>query len=84
MTDSVDDTLGNRDMLGLAYSPRDLRPEDVHSFTALVLGTGTEGSASVVYLDEVTGERMWTHLRNDSLSQHADEFARQALPAVPR
>jgi len=49
-----------------------------------VLGTGTEGSASVVYLDEVTGERMWSYLRNDSLSQNADDFGRQALPDVPR
>jgi hypothetical protein len=49
-----------------------------------VLGTGTEGRASVVYLDEVTGERMWAHLRSDSLSQNADDFARQALPDVPR
>jgi LCP family protein required for cell wall assembly len=81
---AVDDTLGNRDMLGLAYSLRDLRPENVHSFTAPVLGTGTEGRASVVYLDEVTGERMWAHLRSDSLSQNADDFGRQALPDVPR
>jgi LCP family protein required for cell wall assembly len=81
---AVDDTLGNSDLLGLAYSLRDLRPENVHSFTAPVLGTGTEGRASVVYLDEVTGERMWAHLRSDSLSQNADDFARQALPDVPR
>ncbi|MGY1609589.1 MULTISPECIES: LCP family protein [unclassified Geodermatophilus] len=81
---AVDDTLGNADLLSLAYSLRDLRPEDVASFTAPVLGTGTEGSASVVYLDEVTGERMWGYLRNDSLSQNADEFAQQALPDVPR
>ncbi|MGY1698667.1 LCP family protein [Geodermatophilus sp. SYSU D00766] len=81
---AVDDTLGNADLLGLAYSLRDLRPEDVDSFTAPVLGTGTEGSASVVYLDEVTGERMWSYLRNDSLSQNADEFGGQALPDVPR
>ncbi|MGY1733375.1 LCP family protein [Geodermatophilus sp. SYSU D01045] len=80
----VDDSLGNDDLLSLAYSLRDLRPENVDSFTAPVLGTGTEGSASVVYLDEVTGERMWAYLRNDSLSQNADEFETQALPDVPR
>ncbi len=81
---TVDDTLGNGDLLGLAYSLRDLRPEDVDSFTAPVLGTGTEGSASVVYLDEVTGERMWAYLRTDSLAQNAGEFGRQALPDAPR
>ncbi len=81
---AVDDTLGDADLLSLAYSLRDLRPEALDSFTAPVLGTGTEGAASVVYLDEVTGERMWFHLRSDSLSQNADEFGRQALPDVPR
>jgi anionic cell wall polymer biosynthesis LytR-Cps2A-Psr (LCP) family protein len=81
---AADDTLSNGDLLSLAYSLRDLRPEAVDSFTAPVLGTGTEGSASVVYLDEVTGERMWAYLRNDSLSQNADEFGTQALPDVPR
>ncbi|HJX43690.1 MAG TPA: hypothetical protein VJ352_08430 [Geodermatophilus sp.] len=81
---AVDDTLGDTDLLGLAYSLRGLRPEDVDSFTAPVLGTGMEGPASVVYLDEVTGERMWGYLRSDSLSQNAEEFGRQALPDVPR
>ncbi len=88
---AVDDTLGDADLLGLAYSLRDLRPENVDSFTAPVLGTGTEGAASVVYLDEVTGKRMWTYLRNDSLSQNAEEFGDQhcltslveVLPRVP-
>ncbi|MGX5654024.1 LCP family protein [Geodermatophilus nigrescens] len=81
---AVDDTLGNGDLLGLAYSLRSLRPENVQSFTAPVLGTGMEGPASVVYLDDVTGERMWAYLRNDSLAQNADEFTGQALPDVPR
>ena len=43
-----------------------------------------EGAASVVYLDKVTGERMWGYLRTDSLSQNADEFSEEALPDVPR
>jgi hypothetical protein len=45
---------------------------------------GTAGSASVVYLDRVTGERMWAYLRNDSLSQNAGEFDSEAPPDVPR
>ncbi len=81
---AVDDTLGNTDLLSLAYSLRDLRPDNVASFTAPVLGTGTEGAASVVYLDQVTGERMWSHLRSDSLAETAGEFGDQALPDVPR
>ncbi|MFW3172529.1 LCP family protein [Geodermatophilus sp. CPCC 206100] len=81
---AVDEGLGNGDMLSLAYSLRGLNPENVDFFTAPVLGTGMEGPASVVYLDDVTCERMWTYLQNDSLSQNAAEFADQALPDVPR
>ena len=72
---SIDDTLGNGDLLALAYSMRNVTPENVDFFTAPVLGTGMEGPASVVYLDTVTGERMWAYLRSDSLSQNAAEFA---------
>jgi LCP family protein required for cell wall assembly len=81
---TVDDTLGNGDVLALAYSLRGLAPENVEFFTAPVLGTGMEGPASVVYLDTVTCERMWTYLRNDSLAMNTAEFADEALPTVPR
>jgi LCP family protein required for cell wall assembly len=81
---SMDDTLSNGDLVGLAYSLRNVRPDDLEFFTAPVLGTGQEGPASVVYLDSVGGERMWAYLRNDSLGQHADEFSDEALPDVPR
>src|SRR4051794_6217843 len=80
----IDDTLGNADLLSLAYSMRDVTPDNIEYFTAPVLGTGTEGAASVVYLDNVTGERMWTYLRSDSLSANADEFSDEALTDVPR
>ena len=81
---SIDDTLANGDLVSLAYSMRGVRPENVQFFTAPVLGTGMEGPASVVYLDGVTGERMWAYLRSDSLSGNGAEFAKQALPDVPR
>ncbi|SEP22700.1 LCP family protein [Trujillonella endophytica] len=81
---AVDDTLSNTDLFSLAYSLRNLRPENVESFTAPILGTGREGSASVVYLDTVTGERMWTYLRSDSLAANAAEFGDESLPDVPR
>ena len=64
---SIDDTLGNGDLLSLAYSMRNVTPDNVEFFTAPVLGTGMEGPASVVYLDTVAGERMWAYLRSDSL-----------------
>ena len=79
----VDDTLGNGDLLALAYSMRDLTPENVDFFTAPVLGTGREGAASVVYLDGVTCDRMWAYLQSDSLAQNAEEFSKQSLPDVP-
>jgi LCP family protein required for cell wall assembly len=81
---AVDEQLGNTEMLSLAYSLRGLTPQNVDFFTAPVLGTGTEGAASVVYLDDVAGERMWSYLQTDSLSQNAEEFSDQALPDVPR
>jgi LCP family protein required for cell wall assembly len=81
---TIDDTLGNTDLLALAYSLRDVRPESIDFFTAPVLGTGMEGPASVVYLDNVSCERMWTYLRGDSLAQNAAEFEEESLPDVPR
>ncbi|MCZ2858468.1 LCP family protein [Blastococcus sp. VKM Ac-2987] len=80
----VDDALGNAELVSMAYSMRGVTPADVEFFTAPVLGTGMEGAASVVYLDDVAADRMWGYLRSDSLGQNADEFADEALPAVPR
>lgn len=81
---TVDDTLGNGALLSLAYSLRGLTPDSIEFFTAPVLGTGMEGPASVVYLDTVTCERMWTYLRSDSLAMNAHEFDDEALPDLPR
>jgi LCP family protein required for cell wall assembly len=81
---SIDDTLSSADLFSLAYSMRDLTPADVDFFTAPVLGTGMEGAASVVYLDSVRCDRMWTYLRSDSLAQNAAEFSKEMLPDVPR
>jgi len=81
---TIDDTLGNGELLGLAYSLRDLTPDNIDFFTAPVLGTGMEGPASVVYLNTVSCERMWTYLRSDSLAKNAAEFSNEALPTVPR
>jgi hypothetical protein len=38
----------------------------------------------VVYLDNVTAERMWAYLRSDSLGQNADEFSEESIPELPR
>jgi len=81
---AVDDGLSNTDLLSMAYSLRGLTPDTMDFFTAPVLGTGMEGSASVVYLDTTTGARMWGYLNTDSLSQNADEFSDEALSDTPR
>src|SRR5688572_962362 len=43
---SIDDSLGNGDLLALAYSMRNVTPENVDYFTAPVANTGMEGAAS--------------------------------------
>jgi hypothetical protein len=79
----VDDTLGNGDLLSLAYSMRDVTPGNVEFFTAPVLGTGMEDAASVGTWtpSRATG---WTYLHSDSLAANAAEFKSEALPDVPR
>ena len=81
---AVDSGLGNTAMLQMAYSMRNLEQSGIDFFTAPVLGTGREGAASVVYLDETTGARMWEYLRTDSLGENAAEFADEALGDTPR
>jgi LCP family protein required for cell wall assembly len=81
---TVDSSLSNSDLLGLAYSMRNVTPSDVAYFTAPVLGTGREGAASVVYLDSTQDARMWKYLQTDSLGENAGEFDAQELTAVPR
>ncbi len=81
---AVDNGFGNAAMLSLAYSLRNLEQDQVDFFTAPVQGTGMEGAASVVYLNDVQAESMWQYLRTDSLAQNADAFAEQALPETPR
>jgi LCP family protein required for cell wall assembly len=80
----IDDTLSNGDLVSLAFSMRNVTPADINFFTAPVAGTGREGPASVVYLNDPQCKRMWAYLNNDSLSQNASEFKDEQLPDVPR
>jgi LCP family protein required for cell wall assembly len=80
---SIDDGIGNTELLKLAYDMRNVSPGGIDFLTAPILGTGREGAASVVYLDTVTGERMWSYLRTDSLSANTREFGKEQLPDVP-
>jgi hypothetical protein len=81
---AADDELGNGDMLALAYLLRGLTPDNVGVFTAPVRGTGTEGAASVGYLDDTVCGRMWTYLQTDSFAQNAAAFSDDALADIPR
>jgi LCP family protein required for cell wall assembly len=81
---AVDDELGNTEMLSLAYSMRNVTKDDVTYFTAPVEGTGMEGSASVVYLNQFDSDRMWEYLNTDSLGANVDEFSDYALGDNPR
>ena len=81
---AVDEGLGDASMLRLAYSLRGLDESAVRYFTAPVLGTGMEGRASVVYLDDGRAEAMWGYLRTDSLGENAADFDDSALGDNPR
>jgi LCP family protein required for cell wall assembly len=81
---TIDDSLSNSDLVSLGLSMRNVTPGDIDYFTAPVLGTGREGAASVVYLDQARDDRMWQYLRTDSLGENAGEFSANQLPAVPR
>ena len=81
---AVDSGLGNTEMIRLAYSMRGLTQESIDFFTAPNAGTGMEGPASVVYIDETNADRMWEYLRTDSLGENAAEFDGDALGNNPR
>jgi LCP family protein required for cell wall assembly len=81
---AVDSGLGNTAMIRMAYSMRNLTQENIDFFTAPDNGTGMEGPASVVYINEPVADRMWEYLRTDSLGENAEEFADSALGDNPR
>ncbi|MBA3339688.1 MAG: LCP family protein [Geodermatophilaceae bacterium] len=80
---SVDDTLTSADMLGLAYSMRDLKQNSLSFLTVPVAGLGREGAASVVYLDTAQAAPMWAYLQSDTLADHLAEFDEDLLPDNP-
>jgi LCP family protein required for cell wall assembly len=82
-SNAADSRLSDSDLLGLATSLRGLRTNNIAFLTAPVLGTGREGSASVVYLDQTADKRMWSYLNTDSLGQNVGQFSKQQLPDVP-
>jgi len=81
---AVDSGLGNTAMIRMAYSMRSLTRENIDFFTVPDNGTGMEGPASVVYINEVAAESMWEYLRTDSLGENAGDFSDYRLGNNPR
>lgn len=79
---SVDDELSDLDLVSLALGLRNLQSGSVAFMTAPVLGTGTEGTASVVYLDKARCDQMWAYINAGTLYDHLSEF--DQLPNEPR
>jgi len=80
---TVDETLSNADMLGLAYGMRALKQDSLSFLTVPVAGLGREGAASVVYLDAAQSAPMWSYLLTDTLAEHLSEFGDDLLPENP-
>ncbi len=82
-TVSVDDTLSNTGLVGLAVDYRDLRSSGVDFVTAPVSGLGREGDQSVVYLDDAKSRELWGAIRNGSVQQYVDFNPSQSLGDTP-
>ena len=82
-TVSVDDTLSNTGLVTLAVDYRNLRSSGVNFVSAPVSGLGTEGSQSVVYLDDAKGKELWGAVRNDSVQQFVNFNPSAALGDTP-
>lgn len=80
---SVDETLSNTNLVGLAYSLRGLNANSLNFLTVPVAGLGTEGAQSVVYIDTARAAPMWDYLRSDTLGEHLADFGRDLLPETP-
>jgi anionic cell wall polymer biosynthesis LytR-Cps2A-Psr (LCP) family protein len=65
---SVDESLTISRLRALALQFRSLRAGDIVFVTAPVVGTGTEGRQSVVYLDRTKGRRLYRALRTDAVA----------------
>ncbi|MDN5917681.1 MAG: LCP family protein [Pseudonocardia sp.] len=82
-TVSIDDTLSNTGLAGLAVQYRDLRSSGISFVTSPVAGLGREGEQSVVYLDEEKAEELWDSIRNGSVARYVDANPSQALDDAP-
>lgn len=80
---SVDETLSDTDLFGLAYSLRDLTRNSLVFLSVPVAGRGQEGAESVAYLDTGLAAPIWGYLKDDTLADHLTEFEQELLPEIP-
>ena len=81
---SVDDTLSNNDLRGLALDLRALHTSDVQFLAAPVSGVGQQGVQSVAYLDDVRAVELWEALRTDSIGAYVQRHPSDTFGHPPR
>jgi len=83
---SVDETLDDDKLRGLALSLLGLRQSDLTFLTVPTKGIGHEGPASVVYIDERRAKELWKAVRTDDLPGYLKKYgkASEQLGGTPR
>ncbi len=79
---SVDDTLSNGGLRGLASTLNGLEPADISFVRAPVARQGWDGSHSVVYLDPGKSAQLWTALQVDRVASYAAAHPADTLGRV--
>lgn len=75
---SVDDELGNTELVRLALSLRGIRFDDVTFVTVPTDGVRTVGAASIVVYDRARADLLWDAVRSDSLPTYLSSYGRPA------
>lgn len=81
---SVDEEWSTGQMRDLLFSLRSLRGGSIDYLTAPVSGFGTEGAASVVYLDDDLGRGLWKSVREDDVESWVEAHPGELTPQVVR
>ena len=74
---TVDASLSNGDLRGLALDLRDIRLDDVTFLTTPVARFGREGGQSVVYLEN--DQKLWKAFRQETLGRYLDKYGGDTL-----
>lgn len=78
---SLDETLGNASLLGLALQMRGLRAPAVQFVVSPVRGVGRERGRSVIYLDDGRSGSLWGALRDDTVVEYLKQNPEDSLKA---